>query len=160
MDLYKVLQLIKRHLFLLIAIPLFMALLVYIFTRNQAKTYSSEVIIYTGIATGYSIESTNSRSVDYFSTNIQFDNLINLIKANQTIENTSIRLLAQDISLEEPNPQYISASNHATLHQIVPKHVKDLVVKNGKMGLARDKEANYWAAHQTLPIRILNLKLI
>jgi len=140
MDLHKVLQLIKRHLFLLIAVPLFMALLVYIFTRNQAKTYSSEVIIYTGIATGYSIESTSSRSVDYFSTNIQFDNLINLIKANQTIENTAIRLLAQDISLEAPNPQYISASNYTALHDMVPKQVKDLVVKNGKMGLARDKE--------------------
>ena len=140
MDIHKVLQLIRRHLFLLIAIPLFMAVLVYLFTRNQPQTYSSEVIIYTGIATGYSIESTSSRSVDYFSTNIQFDNLINLINSNQTIENTAIRLLAQDVSLEEPNPQYISSSNYAALHNMVPKHVKDLVVKNGKMGLARDKE--------------------
>ncbi len=140
MDLHKILQLIKRHLFLLIAVPLFMALMVYLFTRNQPQTYSSEVIIYTGIATGYSIESTNARSVDYFSTNIQFDNLINLINSNQTIENTAIKLLAQDVSLEEPNPQYISSSNHAALHQLVPREVMNLVVKNGKMGLAREKE--------------------
>ncbi len=140
MDLHKILQLIKRHLFLLIAVPLFMALMVYLFTRNQPQTYSSEVIIYTGIATGYSIESTNARSVDYFSTNIQFDNLINLINSNQTIENTAIKLLAQDVSLEEPNPQYISSSNHAALHQMVPREVMNLVVKNGKMGLAREKE--------------------
>ncbi len=140
MDLHKVLHLIKRHLFLLLAVPIFMALMVYIFTRNKPKTYSSEVIIYTGIATGYSIESTSARSVDYFSTNIQFDNLINLINSNQTIENTAIKLLAQDISLEAPNPQYISSSNYDALHQMVPKEVKNLVVKNGKMGLAREKE--------------------
>ena len=140
MDLHKVIQLIRRHLFLLIAVPVFMALMVYLFTRNQPKTYSSEVIIYTGIATGYSIESTNSRSVDYFSTNIQFDNLINLLNSNQTIENTALKLLAQGVSLESANPQYISGSNYSALHQMVPKYVKDLVVKNGKMGLAREKE--------------------
>lgn len=140
MDLHKILQLIKRHLFLLLAVPIFMALMVYLFTRNRPQTYSSEVIIYTGIATGYSIESTSARSVDYFSTNIQFDNLINLINSNQTIENTAIKLLAQDVSLEAPNPQYISAGNYEALHDMVPREVINLVVKNGKMGLAREKE--------------------
>ncbi len=140
MDLHKIIQLIRRHLFLLISVPLFMALMVYLFTRNTARTYSSEVIIYTGIATGYSIESTNARNIDYFSTNIQFDNLINLINSNQTIENTAIRLLAQDVSLEAPNPQYINESNYYALHEMVPKEVKDLVVKNGKMGLERERE--------------------
>ncbi len=140
MDLYKILQLVKRHLFLLIIVPILMAVLVYLFTRNQPKSYSSETIVYTGIATGYSLESTQQRSLDYFSTNILFDNLINLINSRQTSENTAIRLLAQDLLLESYNPQYISKNNFADLQRLVPKHVKDLVVKNGKMGLEREKE--------------------
>lgn len=139
MDLYKILQLVKRHLFLLIIIPLTMAVLVYLFTRNQAKSYTSETTVYTGIATGYSIESTNQRNLDYFATNIQFDNLINLINSRQTIENTAISLLAQDLLLESANPQYISQSNFNALQVMVPKHVKDLVVRHGKMGLEREK---------------------
>lgn len=140
MDIYKIIQLIKRNLFLLIAIPIVMAVLVYFFTRNTPKSYTSEAIIYTGIATGYSLESTSARNLDYFATNVQFDNLINLIKSGQTIENTSINLLAQDLSLEQPNRQYISASNYYALQQMVPKYIKDLVVSNGKMGLEREKE--------------------
>lgn len=140
MDLYKIFQLIKRHLFLLITIPIVMAVLVYFFTRNTPKSYTSEAIIYTGIATGYSLESTSARALDYFAINVQFDNIINLFNSGQTIENTSINLLAQELSLEQPNPQYISASNYYALHRMVPKNVKDLVVKNGKMGLEREKE--------------------
>ncbi len=140
MDLYKIFQLIKRHLFLLIMVPIVMAVLVYFLTRNTPKSYTSEAVIYSGVGTGYSLESTSARSLDYFSINIQFDNLINFINSSQTIENTSIHLLAQDLSLEQPNPQYISSDNYYELQRIVPKHVKDLVVKNGKMGLAREKE--------------------
>lgn len=140
MDIYKIIQLIKRHLFLLIAVPIVMAVLVYFFTRNTPKSYTSETIIYTGIATGYSFESTSARSLDYFAINVEFDNLINLINSGQTIENTSIHLLTQELSLEQPNPQYISPDNYFALQQMVPKIVKDLVVKNGKMGLEREKE--------------------
>lgn len=140
MELHKIFQLIRRHLFLLIIIPILMAVLVYIFTRSQSKTYSSEATIYTGIATGYSLESTTTRSLDYFSTNIQFDNLINLINSGQTIENTAIRLLAQGVSLEASNPQYISRDNYEALQKIVPSSVQNLVVKNGKMGLVRERE--------------------
>ena len=49
-------------------------------------------------------------------------------------------MLAQGICLEQTNPQYISKSNYEALHNMVPEEVKDLVVKNGKMGLERKKE--------------------
>ena len=142
MELSQLIQLFKRHLLVLIIVPIILAVTVYYFTRNQAKFYSSNVVIYTGIATGYSIESTDRVTVDYFSTNIQFDNLINLIYSNQTLEKTSIRLLAQDLSLENYNPQYISRHNYEALQRLAPKFVKDLVVKNGKMGLEREREEN------------------
>lgn len=125
---------------LLILVPFVLALTVYLFTRNQPKTYSSETIIYTGIATGYSIESTESRYLDYYGTNVQFDNLINLFFSRHTIEQTAIRLLAQDLCLEHYNPQYISKQNFENLQILVPKEVKDLVVKHGKMGLERERE--------------------
>ncbi len=142
MELNQLIQLFKRHLLILIIVPIILAVTVYYFTRNQAKFYSSNVVIYTGIATGYSIESTDRVTIDYFSTNIQFDNLINLIYSNQTIEKTSIRLLAQDLCLEHYNQQYISRQNYKALQRIVPKFVKDLVVKNGKMGLERERDEN------------------
>jgi uncharacterized protein involved in exopolysaccharide biosynthesis/LysM repeat protein len=139
MDINQLLRLFKRHIFLLIIVPIFLAATVYFFTRNSPKVFSSETIVYTGIGSGYSIETTQRANIDYFATNMQFDNLINLIYSRQTIEQTSIRLLAQHLILEKPDPKYISTKNWNELQKIVPKEVKNLVVKYNKTGAEREK---------------------
>jgi polysaccharide biosynthesis transport protein len=140
MDFYQFYQLFKRHLLILVLVPIVLAITVFLFTRNQPKSYSSKTIIYTGIATGYSIETTDRGYLDYYGTNVQFDNLINLFNSRQIIEQTAIKLLAQDLCLRQSNPQYINAQNWEAVHKLVPKIVKDLVVVNGKMGLERERE--------------------
>ncbi|MBI9037686.1 MAG: LysM peptidoglycan-binding domain-containing protein [Bacteroidales bacterium] len=140
MDIYQLIQLFKRHILLLIIVPLVLAFTVYMFTRNKKKNYTSQTVVYTGIATGYSIETTGTRTLDYFGTNMQFDNMINMLKSRQTLEQTAITLFSQDLSLEKYNSQYISERNYFALQDIVPKLVKDLVVKNGKTGYQREKE--------------------
>lgn len=140
MDLIQILKLFKRNLLLLIAIPLIFAGVTYYFTRNQEKVYQSEAVIYTGIATGYSIESSSQRPSDYFTTNAQFDNMINLLKSRQTLIETSLQLLTQDLSLEWYNPQYISDVNFDNFQTFIPKRIKDMVVKNNKSGIEREKE--------------------
>ncbi len=140
MDLAQFIRIFTRNLVLLIAIPLLLAIIVYYLTRGQDKVYDSETVIYTGITTGYSIESTAQRPTDFFSVSAQFDNLINLINSRQTIVETAIMLLAQNLSLESYNQQYISSDNYDKLQRMVPKHVKDMVVKFGKSGVQREKE--------------------
>ncbi|MDY0075856.1 MAG: LysM peptidoglycan-binding domain-containing protein [Bacteroidales bacterium] len=140
MDIAQFIRVFKKNILLLLAIPLLLALVVFYLTRNQNKVYESEAIIYTGITTGYSIESTAQRPTDFFSTSAQFDNLINIINSRQTIVESAIMLLAQNLSLEGFNAQYISKENYNKLQQIVPKKVKDMVVKYGKAGIERQKE--------------------
>ncbi len=140
MDLLYFIRLFKRNFIILFGVPLLLSVVVYYFVRNQEKVYQSEAVIYTGITTGYSIESTIQRSTDFFSTTAQFDNMINLLKSRQTVVETSLRLLAQDLSLESYNPQYISKENYALLQQNIPQRIKDLVVKNNKNGVERKKE--------------------
>lgn len=140
MDIAQFIRVIKNNLLLLIAIPLLLSIVVFYFTRNQGYIYESEAVVYTGITTGYSIESTAQRPTDFFSTSAQFDNLINLINSRQTIVETAIMLLAQNLSLETYNSQYISNENYDKLQSFVPKRIKDLVVKNGKAGVQREKE--------------------
>ena len=140
MDLLYFIRLFKRNFLLLIGVPFLLAIVVFYFTRNQEKVYQSEATIYTGITTGYSIESTTQHATDFFSTSAQFDNMINLLKSRQTVVETSLRLLAQNLSLEAPNPQYISKENYEQLMANTPKFVKDMVVKNNKSGIERQKE--------------------
>ncbi|MBK9290620.1 MAG: LysM peptidoglycan-binding domain-containing protein [Bacteroidetes bacterium] len=150
MDIAQFLRVIKNNLLLLIAIPLLLALVVFYFTRNQDSVYESEAIIYTGITTGYSIESTAQRPTDYFFTSAQFDNLINLINSRQTIVESAIMLYAQNLSLEGYNPQYISNENYDKLMKATPKFIKDMVVKNGKAGVQREKEEQIRALEREL----------
>ncbi|MDR0969307.1 MAG: LysM peptidoglycan-binding domain-containing protein [Lentimicrobiaceae bacterium] len=140
MDLVQFFRIIKKNLLLLIAIPLLLALIVFYFVRTQSKVYESEALIYTGITTGYSIESTAYQATDFFNMSAQFDNMINIILSRQTIVESSIMLLAQDLCLEAENPQYISKDNYEALQHFIPKRIKDLVVKHGKAGIEREKE--------------------
>lgn len=139
MDFLYLIRLFKRNIILLLGIPFLLAVVVYYFTRHQEKVYQSEAIIYTGITTGYSIESTTQRPTDYFSTSAQFDNMINLLTSRQTVVETSLRLLGQDISLPGPNSQYISNKNFEKLQKMIPKRIKDLVVVDNKSGVEREK---------------------
>ncbi len=150
MDISQFLRIIRNNLILLIVIPILLAVVVFYFTRNQGKVYESEAVIYTGITTGYSIESTAQSPTDFFSVSAQYDNLINLINSRQTIVETAIMLLAQNLSLEDYNSQYISNENLDNLRKFVPKHVRDLIVKNGKAGVQREKEEQIRALEKEL----------
>lgn len=140
MDIGQFLKLFKRNLVILVAIPLLIASVVYFLTRDKTLEYQSEVLIYTGITTGYSIESNTQQSANFFTTSAQFDNIIAMLSSRQTIVETSLWLLAQDLSLEQYHNQYISEEHYRKLHVFIPKRIKDLVVKYNKSGIEREKE--------------------
>ena len=139
MDLLYFIRLFKRNIILLIGVPFLLFVVVYYFTRTREKTYQSEEVIYTGITTGYSIESTSRRPSNFFTNSAQYDNLINLLKSRKTEVETSLMLFAQDLSLKHYNPQYISNENFDRLQEMIPKRIKDLVVVNNKSGIEREK---------------------
>jgi hypothetical protein len=56
MKIIDFIRLILKHLALLILVPLFLALLVLVLTSKPNFEYTSQTILYTGLATGSSIE--------------------------------------------------------------------------------------------------------
>jgi uncharacterized protein involved in exopolysaccharide biosynthesis len=130
MNIIQFIRLLQKNLLTLIIVPLILALLVYFLTRNEKKIYSSFTVIYTGIASGYNIESKGNDKIDFFATNNAFDNLINIIKSRETLEKAAVMLLAQNLVLTRPNPVYISEKSYNELQEIVPDEVKRLVNRN------------------------------
>ncbi len=114
----------------LIVVPIILAALVVILTQGQPKTYVSKTRIYTGLASGYSIESQENMRLDFFGVNNAFDNLINIIKSRSTVEETSLALMAQHLSREEADPKYISSEHFKKLDGDFPDNVKSLIIKN------------------------------
>ncbi|MFT7031790.1 MAG: succinoglycan biosynthesis transport protein ExoP [Cyclobacteriaceae bacterium] len=97
MSLFELGRIIYRNATYLIVIPIILAALVFAFTINQKKQYASSALLYTGIASGFNIESGSSDKVDYHSVNNAFDNLISIVESKQTVEEVLLRMLASHI---------------------------------------------------------------
>ena len=127
MDIKQLIKIFLKHVWLLITVPVLLALIVVYLTKNQSYSYESKTRIYTGIASGYKLD--QDKRVDIFATNNSFDNLINVVKSRQTLSEVGLRLIAQALLLENYNPIYISKENFIELRKIVPANVKELVVR-------------------------------
>jgi uncharacterized protein involved in exopolysaccharide biosynthesis/LysM repeat protein len=107
--------------------PILLAGLVTYLTKKPNFKYASETRLYTGIASGSSVE--QDKAFNYFASNTAFDNLISVIKSRETQQEVAIRLLAQHLLMTENDPHFISGSGLAELRKITPDYVKAMVVK-------------------------------
>lgn len=114
----------------LIVLPVTAALLVYILMGAMPRTYKSSTTIYTGVVSGYDIESNTALKQDWNIINNAIDNLINIIRSQATLRNVSMRLFAQDMMFGDPenDNQYITAYHYRDLQARTPDQVKRLIV--------------------------------
>ncbi|KGL59767.1 hypothetical protein [Polaribacter sp. Hel1_33_49] len=131
MTIIEFVRLILKHLVLLIVVPLFLGLMVILLTMNPSYEFSSQTILYTGLATGSSIQM--DKKYNYQATNSAFDNLINIIKSRETQEEVAVRLLAIHLMLPEANPKYISKELYEKLKSKVPEEIYNYI-ENGTNG--------------------------
>ncbi len=115
-------KLIIKHKVILIVVPLILGFLAVVLTSNPKRNYYSQTMLYTGIASGSSIQM--DKSFNYLAANNAFDNLINIIKSRDTQEEVAIRLLSQHLVLKQPNRKYISEEAFEELQEILPEDIK------------------------------------
>ncbi|MCE5320996.1 MAG: exopolysaccharide biosynthesis protein [Bacteroidales bacterium] len=129
----QILKLLYRNKYWLVLLPLFATVIAIFQTKNLTREYKVDTTIYTGIASGFTIESgMESGRVDWSSVNNGMDNLISIIKSKSTLRNVSIRLYVQHMiygdSINDNN--YILAQNYRELLKITPKDVRALIDKS------------------------------
>jgi uncharacterized protein involved in exopolysaccharide biosynthesis len=119
-------RLVRKHLVLLIVAPVLLAILVVFLTANPDYKFASQTTLYTGIATGSSVEM--DKSFNYFANNTAFDNLINIIKSRDTQQEVAVRLLSQHLLLNGPDPKFISSKSYSDLKNITPNYISSFIV--------------------------------
>lgn len=120
-------RLILANLKLLIFVPLLMAVIVFLLTINEQRIYKSKALIYTGLVSGYDIESTGKTSIDYFAVKNAFDNLINTIKSRKTLEDVAIQLLAERLVDKVNQPEKTKNIVDESLTALTPKQLNNWV---------------------------------
>ncbi len=152
MKIIELLRLVRKHLVLLIIVPLSLATLVMMLTRNGKHTYASSTKLYTGLATGSTIEM--DKTFNYFLTNTAFDNLLNIINSRETQEEVAIRLLSQHLSLQKENAKFISAQSFKKLREITPTYLYSHVVKSNNVNSEDSTEV---VVKKKTPLSFVNL---
>ncbi len=101
MSVLEFIQLIIRNKRWVIYFPIIVGIGVFLLTRNTAHTYTSEMVIYTGIASGFNPDNDFDNKIDFHAVNSRFDNLINIIGSREIRKDVGIKLLA--FMLHNPN---------------------------------------------------------
>jgi len=117
----------------LIITPIIVTGIVIYLTRDIERTYTVSTTIYTGIASGYDIETdSDSPGADWNAVNNGLDNLINIIKSRNTLRNVSLKLYAQHMIEGDSTKdnQFIKKNNFKEIFRITPKEVRSLIDKS------------------------------
>jgi len=117
----------------LIIIPIIVTIIVIYLTRDIERTYTVSTTIYTGIASGYDIETdSDAPGADWNAVNNGLDNLINIIKSRNTLRNVSLKLYAQHMIEGDSTKdnQFIKRDNFKEIFRITPKEVRALIDKS------------------------------
>lgn len=148
-------RLLMRHVGLLLATPLLLMGIVYFLTGDEPKVYNSKARVYTGIATGSTIELDNTK-IDFRAANSAYDNLLNLIKARTTIETVGLKLFAQHMALDSVDSRIVSSEKYRALMESVPKEVMDVVVKGDVEQTYKNLKALKEEGHNNFVYQLLN----
>jgi len=132
MKLIDFIKLILKHKIILFATPLLVAILAIVLTTNPNYRYYSQTMLYTGIASGSSIEM--DKPFNYLATNNAFDNLINIINSRETQEEVAIRLLSKHLLLKGPNEKLLSAKVLAELKEKIPEELNRYLITSEVLG--------------------------
>lgn len=123
MNLIHYFKLLWRNIIWIVVVPIATAITVYLLTQNEKKEYLSTTTLYTGVASGYSIASTEDQRIDYFAVNNAFDNLLASAKSRETIEAVSLRLLAEHLALKKPDSHILGQEGFENLQLLASKEL-------------------------------------
>lgn len=135
MDIFKyILKVIYQKKWWIIFIPILALSLAIFLTKDLPKKYKVTSTIYTGIASGYNIETDNGVNMDLNAINNEMDNLINIVKAQSTLEKVSIRLYSQHMIYGNTykDNNYIQAVNYNAIYNKTPIEVRKLIDKTSE----------------------------
>lgn len=106
MNLYETIRVLYYNWKVIVLSCIIPPIAIYFLTDNMEKKYQSSAMLYTGIASGYNIESAEGTKLDYHVVNNAFDNLIALIKSRETLEEVGITLLSRHLMKKKPDYRF------------------------------------------------------
>ncbi len=113
----------------IVSIPIVVAGIVFLLTRNIPPTFSTFSTIYSGVTSNSGL-TVDVIKIDNVATQNEYNNILMMLKSVSLYEDVSLHLLTQHLLLEQPTKDIISDEAFDELKKYVPDAVRKLVVKN------------------------------
>ncbi|GAB2528218.1 GumC family protein [Spirosoma aerophilum] len=124
-----IIQIFKRAALWLLLFPAVLGGTVAYLTRDMPLEFTSTATVYTGIASGYSITSSENEKIDNTTVNNAFDNLMTTIRSRETLTDVGVHLLAYHLSLTKPpRPDQLSQKSYKALKSLLNPTLKKATV--------------------------------
>jgi len=120
MRLYQIIKLLSRNRLPLVIVPAVLTASVIWFTRNETKLYESRAMIYTGLASGYDIETKGNERFDNYAANNAFDNFLNIAQSRKTLEQVGLKLLTKHLIAQRANKQPMNRADWKVFNEAFP----------------------------------------
>ncbi|MBP1618532.1 MAG: hypothetical protein H6Q14_2359 [Bacteroidetes bacterium] len=140
-----ILRFVQRTFWWLILGPFIVTLVVIWNTRDLTKTYDSAMTVYTGVVSGYGIESEQLESQNWNILNNTLQNIMNIVTSKETLRKVSLQLYARCMIFGDPDKDnvYITAEHYRQLVSITPKEVLKLIDKSSEKNTLAKLESYY-----------------
>ena len=114
----SIIRTLFRHRWLILVGTAIFTLLVFYYTRHMQGGYDVKATLYTGVASGYNLES--DKRTDWATVQNSMDNLISIMQAESTLKRVFLRLFARVLiqgnpdnqRRSHPHPPTITPNNH------------------------------------------------
>ncbi|WP_068836350.1 GumC family protein [Pontibacter akesuensis] len=125
------------------------AISIFFFARDQDKLYSSDTVLYTGIATGSRIA--NGEKEAPKAADNAYGNMLSLMNSREIKEEVITRLIASHLMLPGPDPSVVSEKTYERLHEVIPASLKKKLVGKTMEETTRNIR-KYYTADTSNPI--------
>lgn len=117
----SIIRALFRHRWLILLGTTFFTLLVIYYTRHMQGGYDVKATLYTGVASGYNLES--DKRTDWATVQNSMDNLISIMQAESTLKRVCLRLFAR--ILIQGNPDKENNGITASSYNYTYNHLKN-----------------------------------
>ena len=97
----SIIRTLFRHRWLILVGTAIFTLLVFYYTRHMQGGYDVKATLYTGVASGYNLES--DKRTDWATVQNSMDNLISIMQAESTLKRVFLRLFARVLIQGNPD---------------------------------------------------------
>lgn len=109
---------------------------VFLFTKNEQKTFSSRMVLNTGVVSGYNIENHDSNQrIDRDFTRNELERLISLAKAYETLEELSIQLIAAYLLSSDSTDQFLLPENQMEVESLINSPTREILMDTSKQAI-------------------------